>query len=171
MVGSSGSGKTTLARAVAARLAVPHVELDAINHLPGWEERDHDSFRAEVAAAVAGDGWVVDGNYQSRLGEIVTRRADAVVWLDYERWLVTQRVVRRTIRRVVTRQELWNGNREPWTNLWSRDPYTNVIVWSWTHHGSTRARYEQQQDGRWIRLRTPAATNQWLSTIPAAASA
>ena len=31
-------------------------------------------------------------------------------------------VVRRTLARVVLRRELWNGNREPWRNLWSRDP-------------------------------------------------
>jgi adenylate kinase family enzyme len=61
--GTSGSGKSTLGRAAAERLGVPFVELDAIRHLPGWEELPDDEFRAQVAALVAADGWVVDGNY------------------------------------------------------------------------------------------------------------
>jgi len=40
VVGVSGSGKTTVARALAARLGVPHVELDAIYHQPGWTGLD-----------------------------------------------------------------------------------------------------------------------------------
>lgn len=33
---TSGSGKTTVARRLAHNLRVPHVELDAIQHLSGW---------------------------------------------------------------------------------------------------------------------------------------
>jgi shikimate kinase len=38
MVGTSGSGKTTVARALAARLDIPFVELDAIYNQRGWME-------------------------------------------------------------------------------------------------------------------------------------
>ncbi len=54
--GNSGSGKSTLAHQLAAILAVPHVELDAIHHLPGWQPIDRDTFRAEVTARCAGEG-------------------------------------------------------------------------------------------------------------------
>jgi adenylate kinase family enzyme len=176
VVGNSGSGKTTLARALAERLGVPYVELDALNHLPAWQERDVDEFRTVVAEAVAGDGWVVDGNYRSKLGGLVYDSADTVVWLDYDRPLVMRRVVWRTLRRVVTREELWHGNREPWSNLWSRDPYKSIIAWSWTNHARVRQRNEELMatapaTQRWVRLRTPAQTAEWLGTVsPAAAS-
>ncbi|HEX2361691.1 MAG TPA: hypothetical protein VHI11_06435, partial [Jiangellaceae bacterium] len=84
VVGNAGSGKTKLARELAARLRVPHVELDAIFHQPNWTRLPTDEFRQRVADAVAGDGWVVDGNYSS-VRDLVWQRADAVVWLDFSR--------------------------------------------------------------------------------------
>jgi adenylate kinase family enzyme len=63
VVGTSGNGKTTFSRALAARLGVPYVELDALNHGPNWAEASDEDFRRRVAAAIQGrDGWVVDGN-------------------------------------------------------------------------------------------------------------
>ena len=170
VVGCSGSGKTTLGRALAGRLGVPFVELDAINHLPGWNERDAEDFRAVVADAVAGEAWVVDGNYRSKLGGLVYDRADTVVWLDYERALVMRRVVSRTLRRIVTREELWHGNREPWSNLWSRDPYKSIIAWSWVNHAPVRERNEELMaealpGQHWVRLRSPAETARWLAGV------
>jgi hypothetical protein len=39
------------------------------------------------------------------------------------------------------RRELWNGNRERWTNLITRDPDRSVLAWAWTMHDNYRARY------------------------------
>jgi ABC-type phosphonate transport system ATPase subunit len=65
VVGNSGSGKTTVAKALAARLSVRHVELDAIYHQANWTPLPTDQFRRRVADAITSDGWVVDGNYSS----------------------------------------------------------------------------------------------------------
>lgn len=81
VVGTTGSGKSTLAARLAASLGVPHVELDAIHHGPGWTERPVEEFRTMVADALAGDGWVVDGNY-SRSRDLVLPQATDVVWLS-----------------------------------------------------------------------------------------
>ena len=47
---ASGNGKTTLGRALAARLGVRFVELDALVHGPDWTETPDDELRATLAA-------------------------------------------------------------------------------------------------------------------------
>lgn len=82
VIGTTGSGKTTTARAIAERLGILHVELDALNWGPDWTEVPWEVFRQRVSEAVAGDHWVVNGNY-SKSRDIVWPRADAAVWLDF----------------------------------------------------------------------------------------
>jgi adenylate kinase family enzyme len=167
VVGNSGSGKSTLAAALAAGLAVPLLELDSIFHQPGWAELPGDEFRSRVAAVAAGDGWVIDGNYTA-VRDLVWARADTVVWLDLARPLVMRRVVGRTLRRAALRQELWNGNREPWSNWLTLDPERSIIMWSWTQHARYRLRYaEAMADPAWahlrfVRLRSPAEVRTFL---------
>ncbi len=153
VVGCSGSGKTTLAVALARALGSPHVELDSIYHQPDWTPLPDDEFRARVTEVVVQERWVVDGNY-SVTQDVVWDRAEAVVWFDLPYATVMARTVRRTLRRTVTREELWNGNKEPLSNLWSLDPERSIIVWAATRHRVYRRRYaEAQRDPRWSHLR------------------
>jgi len=153
VVGCSGSGKTTLARSLAGALAAPHIELDAIFHQPGWTPLDEETFKDRVVEATREDRWVVDGTY-SVVRDIVWARADTVVWFDLPFVVVMARTIRRTVRRTVTRQTLWNGNKEPWSNLWSLDPEKSIIAWAATRHGVYRRRFGQaEHDPRWARLR------------------
>ena len=129
------------------------MELDAIFHQPGWTELSTGEFQARVDAATTSGTWVVDGNY-SQVRDIVWDKADTVVWFDLPYATVLARTVRRTLRRVVTREELWNGNKEPYSNLWSWNPQRSIIAWAATQHGSYRRRYlEAEADPRWARLR------------------
>jgi adenylate kinase family enzyme len=118
---ASGCGKTTFGRRLASTLDVPFVELDAIHHRAGWDEMPGDEFRAAVQPIVAQEAWVIDGSYRGKLGDLVLERADAVVWLDLPRRVWLPRLLRRTLRRAVTRQELWNGNRETLRDVFSRE--------------------------------------------------
>jgi adenylate kinase family enzyme len=129
-----------MARQLAAALGVPYLELDSVFHQPGWEPLPEDEFRRVVEAAAAGDVWVMDGNY-SAVRPIVWARADTVVWLDLPRRTVMRQVVWRTLRRAVTRQELWNGNRESLRNFLTWAPEESVISWSWHSHAKYRDRY------------------------------
>lgn len=176
IVGTTGAGKTHLARAVAARLNLPHLELDALQHQPGWQPASDQDFAAGLqrflATAEERGGWVVDGNYNDRAGELLAV-ADTVVWLDYPRWVVMARIVRRSVGRVLLRRQLWNGNRERLATLLSTNADENVVLWAWTQHLPNRRRYDaalrQPSGASWVRLRTPGEARRWLRAIPPAA--
>jgi adenylate kinase family enzyme len=93
ILGSSGAGKSTFARALGARLGVPVVHLDALFWQPGWVEPEPAAFRAAVAAAIAGDAWVTDGNFAGRSFDLRLPRADTVIFLHQPRWLCVFRIL------------------------------------------------------------------------------
>lgn len=168
VIGNSGSSKTTVGRALASQLGVPHLEIDAVYHQPGWVPLELDEFRQRVRDVVTSDAWVVDGNYRA-VADLVWERADTVVWLDLDRPAVMRALIARTLRRLVTREELWNGNRERWQNLVSRDPMESVIVWAWTNHDKYVARYTElelcarERGLRFVRLRSRAEARAFLT--------
>jgi adenylate kinase family enzyme len=161
VVGTSGSGKTTMAKRLARVLDVPHVELDALQHGPDWEQATEDELRARAAAATTGDGWVVDGNY-SAVRDAVWPRATAIVWLDFDRPVVMRRVIWRSFERALTRRPLWNDNRERWRTWVDAE---HPIRWAWNTHADRRCRFEALMDDRWIRLGAPRAARAWLRAL------
>jgi hypothetical protein len=84
---------------------------------------------------------------------------------------MTRQIVRRTIRRVVTRQTLWNGNREPFANLYRWDPNKNVIRWTWTRHSKYEQRYTNAQtESRFghltfVVLRSHQEADRWVEAL------
>jgi len=160
VIGPSGSGKTQLARTLAQRHGVPHVELDALYHLAGWEPNPQ--FEDEVESAIAGPGWVVDGNYMGRLGTRVLEAADLVVWLDFPLWLCLARLARRTSRRIRGQETLWNGNRETFRNA--------VLGWDGLFFFTIRNYWRRRRE--WparlqglevVRLGSPRQVTSWLA--------
>jgi adenylate kinase family enzyme len=103
---ASGNGKRTLARCAAARLGVVFVELDALVHGPGWAETSSESLPTQLSPVLAEDGWVIDGAYTHKLGDLVVRAADQIVWLDPPIRIWLPRLIRRTARRLLTCEEL-----------------------------------------------------------------
>jgi adenylate kinase family enzyme len=109
VVGTSGAGKTTFARQLAGLLDRTHIELDALHWGPNWTVRAE--FRELVSVAVSADEWVVDGNYGA-VRDQVWGRGTAIVWLNYSFRVVFYRALVRTVRRLVSRELLYAGNRE-----------------------------------------------------------
>jgi adenylate kinase family enzyme len=138
VVGSTGSGKTTLARHLACRLNLRHIELDSLHWDPNWTPAPTPVFRERVTAALTCPAWAVDGNY-SKVRDLVWARADTVIWLDYPLPLIFWRLSRRTARRLITREELWNGNRERFgEQFFSRD---SIFLWALTTYRRRRREY------------------------------
>ena len=171
VVGTTGSGKSTLAAALANLLGVPHIELDALAWGPAWVQVPHDLFRARLENATRGDEWVVDGNY-SRARDLVWPRAEMVVWLDYPLRTVLGQLLRRTVRRVLTHEELWSGNRETLrTALFSRDA---ILIWALKTHWRRQREYPELLSRpehahlQAVRHRSPRAAARWLATLPRA---
>jgi adenylate kinase family enzyme len=176
VVGTSGSGKSTVARELARAMGVPHLELDSIHHLPRWAPLPTDEFRRIVAGHAATDGWVIDGNYRS-VQPLIWARADTVVWLDLPKRTVMRQVIWRTVRRVASRQELWNGNREGWRNFFSWDPEQSIISWAWHKHAEDQARYRAAANDpanahlRFVRLTSRKNVRRFLDQAGAAGTA
>jgi hypothetical protein len=151
VVGSSGSGKTTFARRLAAHLGVAHLEMDAVFHRHGLAHVAHqdflpvlDEFTDRTAGSSTGTTRATGREMLS--GPRPTPSSGSIL----PRRTAFSRVVKRTLRRVLTREEMWPGVREPFSNLYRLDPYENIIVWTWTRHGHVREKYETAMvDGSW----------------------
>lgn len=168
VVGTCGAGKTTIASALAQRLALPHVELDALSWGPNWTPVPDDEFRAAVAAAALRECWVIDGNY-NKCRDLVWARVGTVVWLDYPFWRVFSQLVWRTFCRAFRREILWQGNRERLrTALFSRK---SILLWAVRTHWRRRREYNallarhELQCFSVVWLRSPRETAAWLEEI------
>jgi len=170
IVGASGSGKSRLAARVSATLDVPRLELDAVFWDADWTLRDLDEAHGIVAEFVAThpEGWVMDGNWTSRLGDLLEGPAgpDVTVWIDHSRLRTLGRVVGRTLRRGITREELWHGNRER-IGMWFRRDDENIVLYSWRQHPVARARYEQRiaAGEPIVRLRGQREVDAWIKAL------
>jgi len=168
VIGSTGSGKTTAARTLADRLGFRHIEMDALFWKPNWGETPDEEFLPAVDEATRGDRWVMDGNY-SRTRPIVWPRLDTIVWLDYRFHVVFLRLLRRTVVRSISKEELWSGCEERFRNsFFSKD---SILVWlfrTYWRRKRTVPRALAQPEHSHISVfhfHTPRAFRRWLRNI------
>jgi adenylate kinase family enzyme len=164
VVGTLGSGKTTFARKASGIINAPHIELDRLHWERNWVEAPNDVFRERVRHSLQGKSWVADGNYH-QVRDIVWSRANTVVWLDYSFRLIMGRLAKRTLRRILTREKLWNGNQEHFRNVLSKD---SVFLWAFKTYRRRRRQYPQlfyrpeNSHLRVMRLRSPKQASEFL---------
>lgn len=161
--GSCGAGKSTLGTRLAGALGVPYVELDALHHGPNWSAASPAELQARTAEMLDDErGWVVDGNYDSKLGPMVLDRAELVIWLDLPLQTKLLRLTRRTARRWFRQEVLWNGNRETVRGaFWGGGA---LFPWAIRTHFLHRREWPQRlADRTMVRLRTTREVAAWFS--------
>jgi len=160
ILGAGGSGKSDLARQIAARTGLPVTHLDVLFWREGWTPAPTDEATAKLAAVVAGERWVVDGNF---LTEDASRfaRADTVIFLDLPRRTCLWRIAKRLVRdRRRERADLPDGCRE------SFDP--DGIRWIWRYRRRDRPnvlRLLANLDSTVHRLTTRAEVQRFVATL------
>lgn len=128
--GSSGGGKTTLAVVLGEQLGLPHTEIDALFHGPGWTPRPE--FMDDVRALADSERWITEWQYGEAQPTLLAR-CDLMIWLDTPRPQAMWRVTKRTLSRRFRRTVLWNGNREgPLWRMLVDDEH--IIRWGWSSH-------------------------------------
>jgi adenylate kinase family enzyme len=170
--GVTGSGKSTAAARIAQVTGLPLVQVDDLTWQPGWVAVPEAEQRRVFAGIVAGEEWVLDSAYSAWL-DLVLPRAELVVGLDYPRWFSLQRLLRRTLARLLSRELICNGNREGWRMTLGPESIVRWHVRSFASRRRLLRRWAQAPDGppvlligrrgeleRWLDSLAPAAPGQ-----------
>jgi adenylate kinase family enzyme len=170
VIGGSGSGKTSVARALAAKLGVPFVEIDELNWTvhPDWVPAADDELRLRVDRATRGDAWVVDGSY-GKVRDLVWSRADTVVWLDVPFALRLGRVLVRTVSRALSGEMLWGMQKETLrASFLSRDSLILFMIRTEPRRARVYREWLARPEYRHlqlVRLRSDGEIARWLAHI------
>ncbi len=172
VVGTSGSGKSTFGRKLAAALAVPYIEMDALFWKPNWQETSNAEFFPKLEHALTAEAWVLDGNYTRTLS-LKWRRTQMVIWLDFPLPMIFWRAVTRAVGYALSKKELWKntGNTESFRKIFfSRD---SILLWTLTSFARVRRRYERYPADpafahiTFVRMRSPRQATEFLRRISA----
>ena len=98
VTGMAGSGKSTFSRALSAKTGLPVIHLDVHFWKPGWVAPSDGEWREKQRSLLAGDAWIVDGNYHETL-DLQLERAETVVFLDTPWWVCMARAFARGLRK------------------------------------------------------------------------
>lgn len=167
VAGVSGAGKTTLAGQLARILDLPQTELDSLYHGPNWTPRA--GFADDVDQRTSVPGWVIEWQYR-QVRRMLAGRADTLVWLDFPVRVSMTRLIRRTVRRRLRGEELWNGNVESplWTIFTDRD---HIIRWGWRTRHTLKALVPTLEGTfpglQVVRLTSPAEVEAWRARLAA----
>ncbi|MFO8059514.1 MAG: hypothetical protein R6U70_02500 [Bacillota bacterium] len=97
VIGPPGAGKSTASRVLARATGLPLIHLDRHFWKEGWVPTPRDEWRRMQRRIIAGDSWIIDGNYGGTL-DLRLRAADSVIFLDPPRHLYIRRVVTRMLK-------------------------------------------------------------------------
>ena len=82
--------QTTVGSRLSSILGLPHFSLDRFFWEPGWKETPPEEFRAKIENILNENkhGWIIDGEYRSQGGGIVSEQATDIICWDFRRtWM------------------------------------------------------------------------------------
>ena len=165
IAGVSGAGKTTLAQAMSRMLDLPYTELDSLHWGADWTPRPQ--FVDDVTVLIEQPAWITEWQYRA-VRPTILDRATLLVWIDSPFPLTFARVVRRTVRRTMRSEELWNGNREPGIRHAIVHP-EGIIRWAFATRKKYRhlitAAMSERPDLPVVRLRARAHVTKLLALL------
>ncbi|KAL4062536.1 hypothetical protein J3A83DRAFT_4394860 [Scleroderma citrinum] len=142
------SGWSTLGAELASVLDIPYISLDTLFWNPNWVESTPEEFRAKVQQRLAESerGWVVDGNYTSRLGGLIVEKRTDCIWLDPPFLLYFPRLVVRTFLRLIGHVDgCAPGCSETLASIFLPQ---SILYWAITNHRVLQCR-ERENMKKW----------------------
>jgi adenylate kinase family enzyme len=161
IVGSGGAGKSTLAIQLSKLLNISLIHLDKEFWKPGWKETLKEEWHEKQSKMVDNKSWIIDGNYGGTL-DIRFSKADTVIFLDYNRYICTYRIIKRWLQNInKTRIDMGEGCNEKLD--------LSFIRWVWEFRKKSRykiiERLEKYEKLQIIVLKNPKETKLFIEMV------
>ncbi len=160
VIGSGGAGKSTFAVKLGQMLNIEVIHLDSLYWQPGWVKLANDAWDATLAALLAREAWIMDGNYTRTLA-LRLAACDTVIFLDLARTVCLWRILRRRLR-------YWHGVRPDMGAGCEERVTLEFARWVWDYPRRVRPKVlallrAHEQSKRIIRLSSQAAVEKFLA--------
>ncbi|KAG2375379.1 hypothetical protein C9374_010002 [Naegleria lovaniensis] len=168
--GQPGSGKSTLSQQLASQFNLHYIDIDHHRYHPAsqghiWKTRDIEDFSnqllneiekippqsqqqqqnkdpvyAQEEMKTEKNGWIIDGTVMATQPPVAPH-ASLVLWLDYSASVVMFRLFIRTMKRIMFKTPICNGNIETWYNQFcsTQDSLLLFVLkrfWNWREYES-----------------------------------
>jgi len=160
VIGPCGAGKSTAAVELGRLLALPVHHLDRLHWRAGWVEGSREELVAALSPILAGERWLIDGNYGGTMGGRL-ERADTVVYLDYPTWLCLWRAFGRVRRyRGIARPDMTPGCPERFDPVF----FFYIVTFRYGPRRRTEAKLVGHE-GKVRRFRHPRELHAWMQAL------
>ena len=162
VIGSPGAGKSTFARRLGEKTGLKVIHLDRLYWKPNWvETADKEEWKAALEKVLAGETWIMDGNYSGTM-EMRLEKCDAAIFLDMPPAVCVYRILKR-FALYRNRPDMADGCEEKLD--WE---FIKFIKWTWTYPSRSKPKVEAllkrfEKEKRIIRLESSRAVENFLA--------
>lgn len=166
VIGTSCAGKSTFSQKLSIILGYPYIELDSLFWGHNWTKRKE--FLDDVRICVQEENWILDGNYGSAR-EFIWNRATTIIILNLPFYHIFYRAIFRTLKRILTKEAIFNSNVETFNNaFFSMDGIPYWVIKTYRKH---KKKYKQLVNSRkfshidFIELKSSKEVTQYLTNL------